>query len=282
MSNYSQLIVVGDFNFPDINWNLLSGSSPVSSSFCDTVFSLNLVQLVDEATHSCGNILDLVLTTIPGSIHNLYVDRLTCSSVSDHCLITFDVALPIKRKSPKPSLTYDYSRADFNELEFFFLDSSFKDCFLLREVNSVWSSFKSVFFKGCDTFIPTTKKHSKSAPPWFNSNIRHRINCVKTLKCSLAQTPTQTKMFRLSCMETELQALIQTSKLTYEHYLISTFHSNSKKLFSHLKSISTQKSCIGTLMHNSSPVTDPTHKAELFNNYFNSTFTRSFFCSPPN
>ena len=70
LSRYNQLIIVGDFNLPDINWNSLSASSPVSSSFCDTISLLNLVQLVDEATHSCGNILDLVLTTIPDSIHN--------------------------------------------------------------------------------------------------------------------------------------------------------------------------------------------------------------------
>ena len=178
-------------------------------------------------------------------------------------------------------MTYDYSRADFTELEFFFLDNSFKDYFLLKEVNSLWFSFKSVFFKGCSIFIPTIKKRPKSTPPWFNSNIRHHIKCIKTLKRSLAKTSTQTKMFRLSCMESDLQALIQSSKLEYEQHLINTFHSNSKKLFNHLKSMSTQKSCIGTIIHNSSPVTDPTHKAELFNNYFNSTFTKSTFVLPP-
>ena len=141
-----------------------------------------MVQLVDEATHSCGNIFDLVLITIPCSIHNLYVDHLTCSSISNHYLITFDVALPIKEKSPKPSLTYDYSRADSNKREYFLLDNSFQDCFLLRKVNLVWSSFKFVFFKGCSIFIPTIEKHPKATPSWFNSNIRHHIKCVKTFK----------------------------------------------------------------------------------------------------
>ena len=183
---YRQLIIVGDFNLPDINWNSLSASSPLSPSFCDTVLSLNLVQLIDEATHSCGNSLDLVLTTIPSSIHNLCVDHLTCSSVSDHHLVTFDVVLPFTRKPPKSYLTFDYSRADFNELENFFFDNSFKDCLPHREVNSVWSSFKSVFFNGCSIFIPTIKKHPKSTPLWFNSKIRHRIKCIRTLKRRLA------------------------------------------------------------------------------------------------
>ena len=30
-----KLIILGDFNFPDIDWDLLSGSSPVSDQFCD-------------------------------------------------------------------------------------------------------------------------------------------------------------------------------------------------------------------------------------------------------
>ena len=100
LSIYHQFIIVGDLNLPDINWKSLLGSSPTSSTFCDTIFSLNLVQLIDEATQSHGNILDLVLTTIPGHIQNLDFDRSTCSSVSDHHLITFDVVLPFTHISP--------------------------------------------------------------------------------------------------------------------------------------------------------------------------------------
>jgi len=36
-----------------------SGSELSSNLFCDLVFDLNLVQLIDQSTHSCGNILDL-------------------------------------------------------------------------------------------------------------------------------------------------------------------------------------------------------------------------------
>ena len=55
------LIIFGDFNFNDINWSgILYMSS--SAKFCETVFELNLTQLIDEATHIHGNILDLVLT----------------------------------------------------------------------------------------------------------------------------------------------------------------------------------------------------------------------------
>lgn len=49
-----------DFNTPHINRNILTGSCSYSS-LCTTIHSLNLIQLVHEATHSKGHILDLVL-----------------------------------------------------------------------------------------------------------------------------------------------------------------------------------------------------------------------------
>jgi len=52
----------GDFNVPDIDWATWSSSSPFSDEFCDTFFQYNLSQLVDQSTHICGNIRDLILT----------------------------------------------------------------------------------------------------------------------------------------------------------------------------------------------------------------------------
>lgn len=38
--NHSNLLVFGDVNFPDINWNNYSASNSVSSTFCDTIFHI--------------------------------------------------------------------------------------------------------------------------------------------------------------------------------------------------------------------------------------------------
>ena len=39
----NKLILIRDFNFPKINWNLLQGDTSISNLFCDLVFDLNLV-----------------------------------------------------------------------------------------------------------------------------------------------------------------------------------------------------------------------------------------------
>ena len=42
ISNYDSIIIMGDFNVPDINWSSLCGNSPYSTSLCNFVFDYNL------------------------------------------------------------------------------------------------------------------------------------------------------------------------------------------------------------------------------------------------
>jgi len=51
----NDLMLLGDFNFDDINWDSLCGLSPASTKFCDIIFNLNLLQLICEPTHIAGN-----------------------------------------------------------------------------------------------------------------------------------------------------------------------------------------------------------------------------------
>ena len=54
-----RLVLLGDFNQPNIDWQTLTGNCPVSNSLCDFIFDHGLVQLIHEPTHVQGNILDL-------------------------------------------------------------------------------------------------------------------------------------------------------------------------------------------------------------------------------
>ena len=47
-------IILGYFNFPDTDWDTLSGNSPVPNQFCDLVIETGLSQLIDKPTHIRG------------------------------------------------------------------------------------------------------------------------------------------------------------------------------------------------------------------------------------
>ena len=62
LHGYHKFIIMGDLNFPDIDWGTITGCNRFSSLFCDLTFNLNLSQLIHHPTHIKGNILDVVLT----------------------------------------------------------------------------------------------------------------------------------------------------------------------------------------------------------------------------
>ena len=51
----STIILLGDFNLPDVNWATYSDSSPKSNKFCDLLFQLSLFQETKEVI-PCGHI----------------------------------------------------------------------------------------------------------------------------------------------------------------------------------------------------------------------------------
>ena len=56
------VLLIGDFNAPDIKWDTYSCTSTTSDLLCDFVVDHNLTQLVKEPTHIHNNILDLLIT----------------------------------------------------------------------------------------------------------------------------------------------------------------------------------------------------------------------------
>ena len=72
------IIIVGDFNCPDINWSSLTGVTPNSVSLCFTH-----LQTRKQSGHC--------LTNLPDRIINLSTDPTRCSSMSNHLLLSFSI-----------------------------------------------------------------------------------------------------------------------------------------------------------------------------------------------
>ena len=109
-SNLSRyyVIITGDFNLPDINWHTLSSTSTISNAFCDFIFDNSLTQLIDQPTHTKGNILDLLLTNMDDLVTNLTISPTNNWISSDHFIITFSLAQQLLRTSPTiPKYVYD-------------------------------------------------------------------------------------------------------------------------------------------------------------------------------
>ena len=125
----TNLILLGDFNIPDIDWNTLSGVSPVSQQFCDLIFDSALSQLINCPTHIHGNILDLLLTNSEDVIQCITVDPQSSSLLPDYYSITFKIAFSKPPTKTSCYYSFNYSKGNYDDLHEYLLNSHFSPCF---------------------------------------------------------------------------------------------------------------------------------------------------------
>ena len=191
ISSFSNCIFVGDFNFPDIDWSSLSASSSHSKSFCEFVFDSNLTQHVNHPTHFKGNILDLVLTSSSLTIENLSIESPPAILSSDHYVISFipvcDVLPPTRYR---PGYVFDHSKSDYHGMCSYLMDVDFSSCLQSFDVEYVWFCIKSIIYDAISLFTPKVDVKRSQTPKWYTPSIRHRSNCLKSLKKRFKHHPT--------------------------------------------------------------------------------------------
>ena len=135
------LIILGDFNSPDICWATLHGSSPSSRFLCDLIFQY---QMIHSPTHTGGNLL---ITNIDYHISNITTHDNLATLSSDHVIITFDVRVSTSTSFKRRSCyVLNYSKADFDGLNDYLLSIDFNLCFTAINTDEIWSKLKDISF----------------------------------------------------------------------------------------------------------------------------------------
>jgi len=102
---------------------------------------------------------------------------------SDYFIISFSVILPINSQlTSTPQVVFDYSKANYTDLCNFLLGIDFSVCELLPDIDSIWDYIKDCIVMGMHMFIPKIKLSASQSPKWYTSNIRHKVNCLRTLR----------------------------------------------------------------------------------------------------
>ena len=106
------LVLMGDFNHPNICWRDNTAGHRQARRFLECVEDNFLLQVTEEPTRR-GAMLDLVLTNKEGLVGNVKVKgSLGCS---DHKMVEFKI-LRAERRVRSKLATLDFRRADFGLL----------------------------------------------------------------------------------------------------------------------------------------------------------------------
>ena len=176
----SNIILIGDFNLPAIDWSLnqqtpAANGGQLEESFCDLIEDNFLQQYISGSTHKDGNKLDLLLCNCPEIIKNvssLPPDQLCFPT--DHHIIEFGIQKSFCRAKSVTRTIFDYRRGNFDGLRSY-LTRNPCGPISSNDINTCWSQWKEWFLHAVQKFIPIKKVKDKNSPPWIDGEVIYHI-----------------------------------------------------------------------------------------------------------
>jgi len=266
MLKSNNYIIMGDFNFPDIDWNILS-STKLTEKFLDLCLDQFLIQHVKEPTRK-QNILDIVLTNNQNLIHSC--ETAAPLGDSDHNIVKFSLRCE-KKFQTKQQVRINFKKADFHNIRHFLRAIDWQARLQNLNTQESWNYLKDIMMS-INANIENSKKSCCTTPRWFNNDIKVLVSRKKTLWKIYKANRNAENFERYKIVEKQAKALIKKSKKSLEELLVTDIKNNPKKFYSY---VSTKRITpkINTLKTENNIITDDTEKAEQLNSFFSSVFT---------
>lgn len=142
----SHSLILGDFNYPAINWiegrGFSNSTNSADSAFFETLQDHSLLQ-VNPLPTSKENILDLIITDAPNRIMNIAtLTPIKAGLDTNHDLLEIDFVARPRRVMKPASYAYNFKSSDFENLKLQIMQSS---AISNPGVDACWPNRRSAF-----------------------------------------------------------------------------------------------------------------------------------------
>ncbi|CAI2737970.1 unnamed protein product, partial [Dicrocoelium dendriticum] len=238
-SRGTNCLLMGDFNAPNVIWDLLhSDLSPDSFevALLDTVHECNLTQHVLTPTRmipgQTPNILDLVLTSTPSDVSDLTI--LQPLGTSDQCTVSFSWTRRLTIHD-QGTLRRNFWRTDRPRLR---TTASNMDWSIPQslELDDAWERLRSMMMRLVEQFVPNCKSRPPSkGPPWIDKEVRSLMKKRRKLWDHFKSTGQTSSYLEYKTVRNLCTLRKRDKRLQYEHRLAMDSQNCPKKLFAYLK-----------------------------------------------
>ncbi|KAK4828839.1 hypothetical protein QYF61_000896 [Mycteria americana] len=268
------LVLVGDFNLPDICWKYNTAERKQSRRFLERVADNFLTQLVSEPTRE-GAPLDLLFMNREGLVSHVMVGG--CLGQSDHEMIEFLIRGEVVRGVSKTA-TLDFRRADFGLFRRLVERVPWEAALMGRGVQEGWTLFKEEVLKAQERAVPRCRKMSRQGrrPAWLTRELWLELR-KKRRVCDLWKKGQATQENYKGVARLEK---IRRAKTELELNLAAAVKDNKKHFFKYISSKRRAKENLQPLVDGGgNTVTKDEEKAEVLNAFFASVFNSRANCS---
>lgn len=283
-SKYSHIMVMGDFNYPEIDWDTMSapgGEARKDQLFLDAVRDSYLFQHITAPTrwrsHERANTLDLVFTNEQNMVEDLAYD--SPLGKSDHMVLRFRfIAESEIEERVIERRKYDYG--DYASLKRELRDMSFDEVLRATTVDENWDNMLETIHSLEEKHIPlsrinTRKKSSYKFPLKADTREMMKEKNKLAKKACHGQNPEIRKKYNR--IRNKVKKLVERERKDFEKSISRDAKKKPKVIWNYIKSKSKTKVTIENLhidpLDPASPkVKDATLKANILSEFFASVF----------
>ena len=283
--NASHLIIVGDFNIKDIDWenNICNlGPHHIGQRFLSCTLECFMYQHVLKPTRirlgDTPSILDLIFSNEEAMVQNLnYHSPL---GNSDHSCLIFNVHVRTVQHS-RLQRRLDLNRGDFQGMRYMLEQADWDGILHSEEVEQCWEGIKTEVMRAASDFIPTRQcgKQKHLLMDKETKQLRKKKNKAYTAYLSSRDRNTY---IRYSILRNNLRRRTRNVRRKHEIKLAQEFKDKPKKMWNYINSRLKTRSCVEDLKHHDGTMaTTNLEKAEQLRMQFDSVFTKENIVGMP-
>ncbi|GAB0208302.1 hypothetical protein GRJ2_003295900 [Grus japonensis] len=269
-SRSQALVLMGDFNHPDICWRGNTAGHKQSRKFLECIDDNFLLQVTEEPMRR-GAMLDLVLTNKKGLVGNVKLKgSLGCS---DHEMVEFKILRAARRARSKLA-TLDFRRAGFGLSRDLLGRVPWDKALEGRGAQDSWLIFKGHLLQAQEGCIPTKRKSGKNTkrPPWMNKELLGKLKHKKEAYRGWKQGQVAWEEHREIVQAARDQ--VRKAKALRELNLARDIKGNKKSFYRYVSEKRKTRENVGPLWNETGDlVTQDMEKAAILSNFFTSVFT---------
>jgi endonuclease/exonuclease/phosphatase family metal-dependent hydrolase len=282
---HNHLVILGDFNFPDIDWSTWNAASTQSTKLIDTLQDNFMYQHVAQPTryrHGQSPTLDdLILSDKEELIEGVtYADAL---GKSDHLVLSFNIML-------EPDLTgktkerFKMEKGDYDKMRNSMREENWEALMAGKELNEMWNLFTSKYARAVNECIPKYKMTPRkwNRPLWMNRNALRKVRKKYWAWKRYTLTGSSNEYEKYIKARSAAKKECWTLRREFEKMIAKEAKYNPKAFWSYIKNQTKSSQGVSPLEKQDGELTNKDiEKAEVLNSFFASVFTKEDLSNVP-